>query len=290
MNQTQFNAHNYLLTGTNIQRHNTIERSVIQMECKLYEFYEKFVKVMGYFAKLKNKYAKQQGQEISDKLKEQYNELRLIGSKSLLNLLKHLYHFNFSKEIAEFVVHKICSIDLKVQEPAKSTIKKILSDPTHSLYEIKVVLLKEMGKMLNQTSEKDLPDDFIEIINNVSIDSKYLKKDLDEEKKKKIQDAFSNKIFFFFNGWNSQKHSKINRMLDDENDGFGLNRYNEKIEDPQTTNAINTSINEDISKISNQTKSNEIKNIVNKILKQEPLHPSLSSLSVVQFYQKYQNL
>ncbi len=35
-------------------------------------------------------------------------------------------------------------------------------------------------------------------------------------------------------------------MLDDENDGFGLNKYNEKIEDPQSTNAINTSINEDL--------------------------------------------
>lgn len=35
-------------------------------------------------------------------------------------------------------------------------------------------------------------------------------------------------------------------MLDQDNDGFGLNRYNEKIEDPQSTNAINTSIYEEI--------------------------------------------
>ena len=35
-------------------------------------------------------------------------------------------------------------------------------------------------------------------------------------------------------------------MLDEDNDGFGLNKYNEKIEDPQSTNAINTSINESL--------------------------------------------
>lgn len=42
------------------------------------------------------------------------------------------------------------------------------------------------------------------------------------------------------------KHSKLNRMLDTDNDGFGLNRYNVRIEDPQSTNAINTSIFEEI--------------------------------------------
>lgn len=39
-------------------------------------------------------------------------------------------------------------------------------------------------------------------------------------------------------------------MLDSDNDGFGLNRYIEAIEDPQSTNAINTSIHEEITKVS----------------------------------------
>lgn len=29
-----------------------------------------------------------------------------------------------------------------------------------------------------------------------------------------------------------KKHSKLHKMLDEDNDGFGLNRYNDRIEDP----------------------------------------------------------
>jgi nucleolar complex protein 3 len=38
------------------------------------------------------------------------------------------------------------------------------------------------------------------------------------------------------------KYHKTQRMIDSDNDGFGLNSYNDKIEDPQATNAVNTSI------------------------------------------------
>jgi hypothetical protein len=35
-------------------------------------------------------------------------------------------------------------------------------------------------------------------------------------------------------------------MLDEENDGYGLNMYNKNMEDPQATNAINTTIFEEL--------------------------------------------
>ncbi|KAL4456085.1 hypothetical protein ABPG74_014046 [Tetrahymena malaccensis] len=509
------------------------ERQVIQTECRIYEFYEKYIKLMAYFAKLKNKEAKNLGQEVSEETKQQFNQLRRIGTKCLLELLKHLYHFNFAKEIAEFVTHKLVSVDKKVRDSAIEIITSILQDPTHSIYEIKVVILNEMGKILNTTTEKDLPDDFIEIVGCVEIDTKFLKKDFDEDKRKKAieykkakrqfykdkekekgnvknskkrklenakgekddidqvksmkgvdknelkkmkkelreeleeQDAeidpkllikynaqILEKVYYiyfklikrpsptkFFTSvmdgivkfihmidvnliWDligclqksaqnmrqytnkkggedklalhkrmhciytveailngpgqvfdvddkeailnffhvmidlnkiphvfeqlSQKeelvlikileimflkkrqfsyesvasfvkelaklviklndkkqfqytvlfvikmlfakHSKIHRMLDSDNDGFGLNRYNERIEDPQSTNAINTSIHEELTKVQATQSNPEIKNICKKILESAPLHPSLSTLSVQDFYNKHSNL
>lgn len=53
------------------------------------------------------------------------------------------------------------------------------------LDEIKVAILTEMGKILNSTPESDLPDDFIEIVGCVEIDTKFLKKDFDADKRKK---------------------------------------------------------------------------------------------------------
>lgn len=34
----------------------------------------------------------------------------------------------------------------------------------------------------------------------------------------------------------------MTNLLDEENEAFGINVYNEKIEDPQATNALNASI------------------------------------------------
>lgn len=50
--------------------------------------------------------------------------------------------------------------------------------------EIKVTILNEMGKILNTSPESDLPDDFVEIVGCVEIDTKHLKKDFDEDKRK----------------------------------------------------------------------------------------------------------
>ena len=53
---------------------------------------------------------------------------------------------------------------------------------------MKVVILGEMGKILNSTNEKELPDDFVEIASSVEIDTKFLKKDYDADKRKKVID------------------------------------------------------------------------------------------------------
>ena len=39
-----------------------------------------------------------------------------------------------------------------------------------------------------------------------------------------------------------RKYSKLNKMLDDENEGFGIDAFDPECEDPQTTNANNSSI------------------------------------------------
>jgi len=53
---------------------------------------------------------------------------------------------------------------------------------------MKVVILSEMGKILNTTNENELPDDFVEIASSVEIDTKFLKKDFDADKRKKMID------------------------------------------------------------------------------------------------------
>lgn len=74
-------------------------------------------------------------------------------------------------------------------------------------------------------------------------------------------------------------------MIDSDNDGFGLNMYNQKIEDPQATNAVNTSIYSELLIIQKlNSKTPEISNLINKILKLEPLHPSISALRPFEFY------
>jgi nucleolar complex protein 3 len=38
-------------------------------------------------------------------------------------------------------------------------------------------------------------------------------------------------------------------MLEEDNDGYGMNAYNENVEDPQATNAINSSVAGDLNLI-----------------------------------------
>lgn len=61
-------------------------------------------------------------------------------------------------------------------------------------------------------------------------------------------------------------------MIEEDNEGFGLNAYNSKIEDPSSTNCINSSINENVKKVQIlHYKNNKIKSMVDKIIKNEPL-------------------
>ena len=39
-----------------------------------------------------------------------------------------------------------------------------------------------------------------------------------------------------------KKYSRLTRMLEEDNEGFGLYAFNSQSSDPQTTNAINTEI------------------------------------------------
>ena len=52
-----------------------------------------------------------------------------------------------------------------------------------------------MGKIYKERNEKDLPDNFLDIVNCVEIDTKYLKKHFDEEQKIKFNEV--NWKFFF---------------------------------------------------------------------------------------------
>lgn len=40
----------------------------------------------------------------------------------------------------------------------------------------------------------------------------------------------------------ASKYGKVSRMFEQDNEGYGINAYNQGCEDPQATNAINTEI------------------------------------------------
>lgn len=56
-----------------------------------------------------------------------------------------------------------------------------------------------MGKIYKERNEKDLPDNFLDIVNCVEIDTKYLKKHFDEEQKIKFNEEKKQKAEYFKN-------------------------------------------------------------------------------------------
>lgn len=46
-----------------------------------------------------------------------------------------------------------------------------------------------------------------------------------------------------------QKYTKTQKMVEEDNEGFGLNAYSTRIEDPSSTNALNSSIHEELEEL-----------------------------------------
>lgn len=61
----------------------------------------------------------------------------------------------------------------------------------------------------------------------------------------------------FFIIW--QKYGKVSRMFEEDNEGYGINAYNQGCEDPQATNAINTEI---LTKINSLKKPNKFPKVI----------------------------
>lgn len=74
-------------------------------------------------------------------------------------------------------------------------------------------------------------------------------------------------------------------MVEEDNEGFGLNSYNSKIEDPSSTNCINSTICENAKKVvSMHEKSNRVKSMIDKILKNQPLGQQLISKKALDMF------
>ena len=61
--------------------------------------------------------------------------------------------------------------------------KVILKDKSHSLYAVKTIILKQIGQIYRLRKETQLPDNFLDIVEYVEIDTKFLKKHVEEEDK-----------------------------------------------------------------------------------------------------------
>ncbi|CAD8094595.1 unnamed protein product [Paramecium sonneborni] len=84
-----------------------------------------------------------------------------------------------------------------------------------------------------------------------------------------------------------QKFQKTQKMLEEDNEGFGMNSYNVKYDDSSCTNALNSSIFEEIKEIKNKYKNQQkLQSIVTKLLKNEPMPQHMLNKSVYDVYRQ----
>lgn len=75
-----------------------------------------------------------------------------------------------------------------------------------------------------------------------------------------------------------QRYGKLVGMLDEENEGYGLNAYNQDCEDPYSSNAIRSSIFIDVSSIVKGTQQHDVMNaLCQRILNRNPLPTNLTT-------------
>lgn len=54
--------------------------------------------------------------------------------------------------------------------------------------------MKDLAKILKARPEKDTPDDFIDLVNKIEIDTAHLKKNYEADEKNKKLDVINNKL------------------------------------------------------------------------------------------------
>jgi len=102
------------------------------------------------------------------------------------------------------------------------------------------------------------------------------------------EDVFLVKNLMFFIKLMIQKYTTLTRLFEEENEGYGLDMYNSKIEDPQATNALRTYIVKDFKVIQKKyPKDLEIQTLARKTENQERLPTHLASLTPIEFFRRY---
>lgn len=82
-----------------------------------------------------------------------------------------------------------------------------------------------------------------------------------------------------------KKYGKLNKMLDDENEGFGLDAFMPEQENPQVSNAINSCILPDLKPLLKDLDPNTTEGyILEKILTAQPLKIQLKGRGILEFY------
>lgn len=68
--------------------------------------------------------------------------------------------------------------------------------------------MKDLAKILKTRPEKDTPDEFLDLVNKIEIDTQYLPKDFDNEQKNKKLDAKKRKKQFYLDLERAKKDGK----------------------------------------------------------------------------------
>ncbi|KAM3135130.1 hypothetical protein pb186bvf_012776 [Paramecium bursaria] len=168
------------------------EKLVVGYELSLLNYYEQFVNSVTTFIKV----VKQE-------------KFQQTCFTCLCKLLGTLFHFNCTRMIAQYVTFGI--LNENVSDQCKDCVKYILQNKQHSIHELKIHILIFIQKIFQTKSEKELPDDFIEILRYVVIDTKYLPKNVDKEIKDKKRDLKKKKREFFSQKEKDKKKQKDNK-------------------------------------------------------------------------------
>lgn len=56
------------------------------------------------------------------------------------------------------------------------------------MYQLKIIILNELSKIIKQKEEKQYDDTIIDLINSIQFDTRYLSKTQEEEEKQKMME------------------------------------------------------------------------------------------------------
>ncbi|CAD8176296.1 unnamed protein product [Paramecium pentaurelia] len=169
---------------------NKEEKQVLNFELSLIKNYYQFIKAQFTFVKLIS-----QGPLVE------------TCYQSLGKLLNSLFHFNYNRELVQYVTYGL----LTCNDICYNSLSNILSNKKHSLHEAKLQILTQIQKLYQTKHEDQLPDNLVDLVNQIQIDTKFLPQELEKQEKEKKRAVKQKKREYFSQKEKDKKKQKLTK-------------------------------------------------------------------------------